>query len=61
MPILLASLLVNIEKAEADHYACVWSKDLQTGTPLLCVAGGTANIKIIDVLTGESLRVSKYT
>ncbi|KAF4636576.1 hypothetical protein G7Y89_g1497 [Cudoniella acicularis] len=41
---------------EEDYYTCVWTKDLESGDPLLCVAGGNANIKIIDALTGKLLR-----
>jgi polycomb protein EED len=44
-------------EADADHYACAWSKDLETGTPLLCVSGGNGKIKIIDALSGELTRV----
>lgn len=46
---------------EADHFACAWSKDLETGDPLLCVSGVNAKIKIINVLTGECLRVRSST
>ncbi|KAH8593005.1 hypothetical protein B0O99DRAFT_226374 [Bisporella sp. PMI_857] len=45
------------EEAEADHFACAWTKDLETGTPILCVAGHTGKILIIDALTGELQRV----
>ncbi|KAH6673785.1 WD domain-containing protein [Halenospora varia] len=42
---------------EEDYYTCVWTKDLESGDPLLCVAGNNANIKVIDVLRGKLLRV----
>lgn len=48
---------LTLRQADADHYACAWSKDLENGTPLLCVAGGNGKIKIIDALSGELLRV----
>ncbi|CZR62292.1 related to `extra sex combs` protein (WD-40 repeat family protein) [Phialocephala subalpina] len=48
--------LIIDEEQEADHFACAWSKDLETGDPLLCVSGVNAKIKIINVLTGECLR-----
>lgn len=43
-----------------ENYACAWSKDLETGTPILCVAGSSGKIKVINALTGELLRVG-YT
>lgn len=48
--------LIIDEDADADHYACAWSKDLETGAPLLCVSGGNGKIKIIDALSGELTR-----
>ncbi|TVY64271.1 Polycomb protein eed, partial [Lachnellula suecica] len=41
---------------EEDYYTCVWTKDYETGDPLLCVAGLSATIKIINVVTGKLLR-----
>ncbi|TVY52066.1 Polycomb protein eed-B, partial [Lachnellula cervina] len=41
---------------EEDYYTCVWTKDFETGDPLLCVAGLNATIKIINALTGKLLR-----
>ncbi|PSS25870.1 hypothetical protein M430DRAFT_134729 [Amorphotheca resinae ATCC 22711] len=41
------------EEPDSDHFACVWTKDLSTGTPLLCVAGDNAKILIINALTGQ--------
>jgi hypothetical protein len=46
---------------DADNFACVWSKDLVTGVPLLCVAGTNAKIKIINALTGKLHRVGDFT
>lgn len=46
------------EQPGVNHFACAWSKDLITGDPLLCVSGTNAKIKVINVLTGECLRVS---
>jgi hypothetical protein len=40
-----------------DNFACAWTKDLATGSPLLCVAGNSGKIKILDILTGKWLRV----
>ena len=45
------------EKVEEDCYACVWTRNPDNGTPLLCVAGNGALIKIIDATTGKLLRV----
>ncbi|KAJ5052309.1 uncharacterized protein L3040_002062 [Drepanopeziza brunnea f. sp. 'multigermtubi'] len=44
------------DDVDANNYACTWTKNLETGAPLLCVAGHTGIIKIFDVLTGELLR-----
>ncbi|TAQ91070.1 hypothetical protein B7494_g633 [Chlorociboria aeruginascens] len=41
------------QEPNAENYACTWSKDSKTGTPLLCVSGGTAKIKVVNALTGE--------
>lgn len=50
---------VSNDQAEAnENYTCAWSKDLTTGAPLLCVSGNSAKIKIINVVTGEVVRVS---
>ncbi|TVY49469.1 Polycomb protein, partial [Lachnellula occidentalis] len=46
----------NGDDQEEDYYTCVWTKDFQTGDPLLCVAGLNATIKIINALTGKLLR-----
>ncbi|KAH7384823.1 WD40-repeat-containing domain protein [Cadophora sp. MPI-SDFR-AT-0126] len=43
------------EEKETDHYACAWSKDAETGTPLLCVAGGSDQVKVFNVVTGDLL------
>ncbi len=48
-----------MRQAEADHYACAWSKDVENGTPLLCVSGSNGKIKIIDALSGKLLRVGE--
>ncbi|KAI6709348.1 hypothetical protein JHW43_008120 [Diplocarpon mali] len=44
------------KKLDASTDACRWSKDFETGAPLLCVAGSLGVIKIINALTGELLR-----
>ncbi|KAA8573306.1 hypothetical protein EYC84_003794 [Monilinia fructicola] len=49
--------LIMDEEPSADHYTCCWTKDLATKTPLLCVAGVDAKIKIFDVLSGKLVRV----
>ncbi|TVY37619.1 Polycomb protein, partial [Lachnellula subtilissima] len=46
----------NGDDQEEDYYTCVWTKDFETGDPLLCVAGLNATIKIISALTGKLLR-----
>lgn len=35
-----------------------WSQDIATGDPLLCVTGHDPKIKILNVRTGELVRVS---
>ncbi|KUJ16798.1 WD40 repeat-like protein, partial [Mollisia scopiformis] len=47
----------EVNSGGSNHFACAWSKDRETGDPLLCVAGSTAKIKVINVITGECLRV----
>lgn len=47
----------NFAKESEDLYACVWTKDLATGSPLLCVAGREAVIHVIDVVEGAEWRV----
>jgi polycomb protein EED len=42
----------------ANNFVCAWTKDLETGAPLLCMGGNTAAIKIINALTGKLHRVS---
>ncbi|KAK2630508.1 hypothetical protein QTJ16_001328 [Diplocarpon rosae] len=44
------------KKVDASTYACAWSKDCETGAPLLCVAGSLGVIKVINALTGDLLR-----
>jgi len=34
----------------------VWSKDLETGHPLVCVSGEDSRIKILDIVTGKLAR-----
>ncbi|KAI9839265.1 MAG: hypothetical protein M1819_003259 [Sarea resinae] len=36
-----------------DLTSCVWSQDLETGDALICVAGGSPKIKVLNVRTGE--------
>ncbi|KZF25402.1 WD40 repeat-like protein [Xylona heveae TC161] len=42
---------------DEDQYAglnsCVWSRDLETGEPLVCVAGTSPKVKVINVKTGQ--------
>jgi len=37
----------------------VWTKDAETGTPLLCISGQTAVVKIVNALTGKLQSVSE--
>jgi polycomb protein EED len=37
---------------EARNCCMTWTKDRLTGSPLLCVAGDNAKIKVIDARTG---------
>ncbi|RFU35641.1 hypothetical protein B7463_g737, partial [Scytalidium lignicola] len=50
-PIEVIQAIVD-EEPDADYYTCTWTKNLQTGDPLICIAGATAKIKIINALTG---------
>jgi hypothetical protein len=45
-------------KADAGLNSCTWTKDSETGEPLICVAGTSREIKILNPITGESKRVS---
>jgi hypothetical protein len=45
-------------QVDADNFSCAWTKDLSTGTPLLCVAGDIGKILIINVMTGELHKVA---
>lgn len=47
---------IQDEEKETDHYACAWSKDPKTGTPWLCVAGGSDKVKVFNAVTGDLLR-----
>ncbi|SPO05803.1 related to `extra sex combs` protein (WD-40 repeat family protein) [Cephalotrichum gorgonifer] len=38
---------------DAENCCCTWSRDLETGRPLICVAGKDSKIKVYDVITGE--------
>ncbi|CZT00469.1 related to `extra sex combs` protein (WD-40 repeat family protein) [Rhynchosporium graminicola] len=44
------------EEDDIEHYACAWSRDVETGLPLLCVAGLSAQIKVFNVITGDLLK-----
>lgn len=41
------------DKDDAENCCCTWSRDLDTGRPLICVAGQDAKIKVYDVTNGE--------
>jgi hypothetical protein len=41
------------DEKDARNSSVAWSKDLKTGAPLICVAGGCAKIKIFEALTGK--------
>lgn len=51
---------VGPQNTGEDLYACVWTKNLATGDPLLCVAGELGKVKIINALTGELHQVTMY-
>ncbi|KAI9781378.1 MAG: hypothetical protein M1835_004301 [Candelina submexicana] len=36
--------------------SCAWSQDLETGDPLICVAGRSPKIKILNVKTGQLVK-----
>jgi len=44
------------EEKGTDNFACAWSKDTETGTPLICVGGGSNQLKVFNAVTGELLR-----
>ncbi|KAH8804733.1 WD40-repeat-containing domain protein [Xylogone sp. PMI_703] len=41
------------DEPDADHYTCAWTKNMQNGDPLICIAGATGKVKVINALTGE--------
>lgn len=47
---------IRDEEDDVDNFACAWTKDPLTGSPLLCVAGSSGKIKILDVFEGKCLR-----
>ncbi|KAH6717246.1 WD40-repeat-containing domain protein [Leptodontidium sp. MPI-SDFR-AT-0119] len=44
------------EDNDIDNFACAWTKDAETDTPLLCVGGGSDQLKIFNAVTGKLLR-----
>ena len=44
--------ILTADQKDACNSSLAWSKDLDTGAPLICVAGGNAKIKIRDARTG---------
>lgn len=40
-------------KDAAENCCCTWSRDPETGRPLICVAGRDAKIKVYDIASGE--------
>ena len=44
-------------KDEASLNSCAWSQDLENGDPLLCVSGQLSSIKVLNVKTGQLIRV----
>ncbi|KAG4429974.1 hypothetical protein IFR05_014538 [Cadophora sp. M221] len=44
------------EDNETEDFACAWTKDPETGTPLLCVSGNSRQLKVYNGVTGQLLR-----
>ncbi|OHW96750.1 WD domain-containing protein [Colletotrichum incanum] len=42
--------IIRDDDAEARNYYCTWTRDAETGKPLLCYGGEDAKIKIYDVV-----------
>jgi len=57
----LSQSVLNIPQEGIDNFACAWTKHPESGTPLLCVAGNSGKIKILDVVKGEWQRVMSLT
>ncbi|KAI9678303.1 MAG: hypothetical protein M1817_006248 [Caeruleum heppii] len=45
----------------ADLNSCTWTRDVESGHPLICVAGTRATIRITDVVTGKPVKPSNQT
>jgi len=50
------SLIIH-RQVDASNCACCWSKDPETGRPLLCVAGNDAKVKVYDIKEGKLANV----
>lgn len=53
LPYRLLHIVLTWAKDAAENCCCTWSKDPETGRPLICVAGQDAKIKVYDVVNGE--------
>lgn len=51
-------VLIN-HQPSADNCSVAWAK-ADNGSPLLCIAGKTAVIKVINALTGEIVQVGGH-
>ena len=56
-----SKILGSPRQARASLNSCVWSRDLDTGDPLLCVTGERASIKVLNIRTGGLVKVTKAT
>jgi hypothetical protein len=51
--------LLTYHQPNTDNCSIAWAQ-AEDGSPLLCYAGSTALIKIVNALTGELVQVSDF-
>ncbi|GJC93919.1 WD repeat domain-containing protein [Colletotrichum higginsianum] len=49
---------VSKKHAEARNYYCTWTRDAETGKPLLCYGGEDAKIKIYDIVESKLVNLA---
>ncbi|GKT50209.1 uncharacterized protein ColSpa_10390 [Colletotrichum spaethianum] len=55
LPLDASSVFAAVSKkhTEARNYYCTWTRDAETGRPLLCYGGEDAKIKIYDIVENK--------
>jgi hypothetical protein len=51
-------LCVSLPQPDEDFFVCQWSQCLDTGAPLLLLAGKQGLVKVIDTITESFIVVS---